>query len=381
MQVSLRQRRRGSFARHPWGTKLAFASALLAFHLSSVTSAHAQTPPSDNDDATAAQTPPPSNHGATDPPKDESKNPNRSVGDHSFIFPALVDSAFVATYVGIRLRVASFDMPNLPTDFGNLHISALNVAEGLDVGFRIVDILGVWATFGARTFIATNAKSLVYEGATFDYGGNAGAILRLLRNEKSGTQLALRGSFGLSKGQVSSLAGLFPTTDTSVEIANVVDSQLLRTPIHETNFGGSLAVAQSLSAMFGLQASVGLGWSSLTFEPYDVTTGARAEKHRRGLTYQGGVAVSCDFMAVRFPLALMAEYRLSRQTSNPGAVRTTELSSISGLYGGVYYSGRPNLQLGVGGGVDLGLAPGTTRFGNSDAPRLISGQLILRYVW
>lgn len=373
MPVSSRRRTRAVRARRIPGSMRVALLACFALALLGSTTAHAE--PSTSDAA-----PPPTTGGSSEH-DDENRNPNRSVGKHSFIFPALVDSAFVATYVGLRLHVASFDMKNLPTDFGKLDLSAIHVAEGLDVGFRIVDILGIWATFGARTFVATNAKSLVYEGATFDYGGNAGAILRLLRSEATGTQLSLRGSFGLSKGQLSSLAGLFPTTETDVAIADTLNSQLLRTPIHETNFGGSLAVAQSLSPMFGLQAAVGLGWASTTIEPYDVDAGRRIERHRRGLTYNAGIAASCDFMALHFPLALMVEYRLSRQTSSPGALMTDDLSNVSGLFGGVYYSGRPNLQLGVGGGLNLGLAPGVTRFGKSDAPSLALGQFILRYVW
>lgn len=324
---------------------------------------------------------------ATDASKDTDAtlNRDRSVGGHQFIFPAFVQSPFIATYLGLRIRLAQFRVPNLPTTLGPLSLTAVTFYESFDGGLKLTDWLGVFINAEGRSLLSTNLKSLIYQGATFDYGGSAGLLLRLLRSDRTGTLVSLRGSFGYTTGQVASFAPLFGTADTTVALRTAIltsgPGEVIRTPVSATAAQGGVTAAQALGRLFGLQASLGLGWTTSSLEPFNVTTGTRTKRTVDGVTYRLGLAASMDLAPKRVPLAVMAEYSLSRQPSVSQVVGADELRAISTLYAGVYYSGRKDLQLGLGAGVELNLPPARTAVGTSDRPQFLLTQVVLRYVW
>ena len=100
---------------------------------------------------------------------------------------------------------------------------------------------------------------------------------------------------------------------------------------------------------------------------------------------QLAAAVEIDFSLMVAPVSLLAEYMyMHGNRSAPDEPDTDLGSSNIGL--GIYYVGRPNLQLGVSGVTSLDAAPrrgfdeqGDAEF--SDAPTLTYLDLILRYVW
>jgi hypothetical protein len=86
-------------------------------------------------------------------------------------------------------------------------------------------------------------------------------------------------------------------------------------------------------------------------------------------------------MSLHLPVAVLGEYLLLRTRSPADLIASASRHTTSTLFAGVYYSGRPNLQLGIGGGATLGLGKATFQNGSSDAAYIVLGQLDLRYVW
>ena len=66
----------------------------------------------------------------------------------------------------------------------------MTVAEGLDLGIKITDWVGIFAAGGVRSLVGTNLRSLTYAGATYDLGARVGGILRLFRSDSSGSQMS-----------------------------------------------------------------------------------------------------------------------------------------------------------------------------------------------
>jgi hypothetical protein len=361
------------------------AAAALAIVLVQSTNASAQEPaPAEPEPppAPATEPPPPTPPGSMSQP--EGTNPNRTLGGHQFIFPQFVDPAFVATYFGLRIRLTSFSAPGLPTPLGLVDLDGVGLSESLDFGIKLFDFLGIYGAAGARSLISTNLRSLVYQGATYDLVGNIGAVVRLLRSESTGTQLSARAHFLQSSGQVSSLGPIFSAETVRVGLRDVLQGNLgesLRTPFHGISYGGMLTAAQAISPLFGLQATAGVGYTSTSIERWDINTSSRPTFTVRGVTYRLGLAASVDLFPKKIPIAIMAEYLLARQPTPAQFTGRDELDNVHTLFGGVYYSGRPNLQLGLGGGTELNFGPTTSPLGSSEEPTVIFGQFVMRYIW
>src|SRR4051794_22701847 len=77
----------------------------------------------------------------------------RTLKGHTFLFPAFVDSPFVATYVGLTLRANAFGAPAVPTDFGPSDLKMTGIRETLDLSFKASDWLAIQATVGGRALI------------------------------------------------------------------------------------------------------------------------------------------------------------------------------------------------------------------------------------
>jgi hypothetical protein len=347
-------------------------------------------PPPSAEPAPPATTPPPS----TAPPSEEAANHenhekeekeqggDRRLGGHVLLFPAYVSSSVVASYIGVRARLGVQSVSGLPSPVGNLDIKAVTLSEGLDLGIKITDWLGLFAVGGARSLVSTNIEGLVYQGATYDLGGLGGLVWRLFRSDATGTQLSIRGSVGYTRGQVATLYPLFSTPIGSV--ADLLQRNLgdeLKTPFDTFSYAGGLAFAQGLTRLFGVQASLGVGGSSLTTSPFDGLRRTRDSITVTDITYSLGVAPSIDFMAVKIPVAVMPEYVLQRTASSAQIQGSGTFDTLHQLIAGVYYSGRTNLQLGLVGEVTLGARPLQSPQGESAAPKHYAGELILRYVW
>ena len=307
---------------------------------------------------------------------------DRRIDDHVFLFPAYVSSAIVATYAGVRLRIGTNDVDGVPSPAGPLDLRAVTFANGVDFGLGITDWLGVFVSGSFRTLVSTNLPGLVYQGATFDIGGQGGAILRLFHSERTGTQLSLRAGGGYSRGQFAVLLPVFQQPIASVNDVLLRDfGSEIKTPFSTYDYGGALAFAQSFGRFFGVQASAAVGGGHVTLEPYNRTRRLRDETSIDALPYAFGIAPSFDFAALHVPIAVMPEYVLSRAESTAQFRGSGDFDTFHVLGAGVYYSGRTPLQVGALWATTLGARPITTSLGSSQTPSQNVFELVLRYVW
>src|SRR5262245_33027545 len=126
----------------------------------------------------------------------------RRVGGHPFLFPILMHTALVTTHVGIREGFAVREVPDLPVGrLGTRDITLNGFQQSLDLGFRILPWLGVYGFARGVIITGVTADSLLVDGASFDFVISGGGVLRLLRDDSTGTQLALRLRVGYSQGR------------------------------------------------------------------------------------------------------------------------------------------------------------------------------------
>jgi hypothetical protein len=307
----------------------------------------------------------------------------RILKGHTFLYPAFVASPIVATYLGLRIRTGDQAASNAPTAVGNRDITALTLSETLDLGIKITDWFAFTLTGGVRAIIGSNLPALTYGGATYDVGGRAGLLFRLMRNEDTGTQLGIGVGAAVTRGQVSTLFPLFAQPLQSAVDALQGDlGESIKTPFTTTNFDASFSVAQALAGkLLGLQASAGIGRGSITAEPYDSVRKVRISSTESSATYEFGAALSFDFNAFKVPIAVMPEYVFTRQTSTAPVRGSGVFDTIHIIALGIYYSGRPNLQFGLISSAQLGTNPLLLPNGPSDTPVVENGELILRYIW
>lgn len=316
----------------------------------------------------------------------------RQLAGHTYVFPILQQSAFVTSHVGIREGLALYDIPDVPVnDLQPLDVTLTGVQQTLDLSLSITDWLGI-AGFGRATIITgTNADGLLSSGATVDLLGQVGGVVRLFRSEHSGTQVSVRANFGYDKGREITLLPLInaivETPQVTVEqIINGSLGQFLFVPSEETTANGGVYAAQTLGRMFSLQGSALAEYAWQKRRPFDRILGDRLEQKTHAVRFFFSLAAALDlYPTTSVPVAVMGEYlfRTGRQEELGRSDRTLKNSSL-GL--GVYYSGRANLQLGLGAVVMLNGEP-QRGYGDegsqqsSGDPTLSYGQLILRYVW
>ena len=315
----------------------------------------------------------------------------RRLKDHVFLFPILQPTAVVTTHVGIREGFAVREVPELPVGrLGTRDITLSGFQQSLDVGFRILPWIGVYGFARGVIITGTDADSLLVDGASFDFVMSGGGVLRLLREESTGTQLTLRFRVGYSQGReipIQPFVQALINTPAAMLI-DVIGGQLgslILVPTRETTFNGGLYLAQAIVPMLSLQAGASLEHADQTREPYDLMMRRRIESQTSALRGELAIAVELALLPLKVPVSLMAEFvqLLGKQTEMDELDHDLSSSSI-GL--GIYYTGRPNLQLGIGGVTTLhaeprrGIGPsGNTEY--SGAPTLIYGDLILRYIW
>lgn len=320
----------------------------------------------------------------------ESAAKSRRVKGHVFLLPTLQDSAFVTTHVGVREGFATYDVPDVPLGrFGTRDVTLNGIQQSFDLGLGLTDWLGVYG-FGRATLVTgIDAPSLIVDGASVDFVGSLGAVVRLLRNEHTGTQVALRARADYSKGRDITVQPLVVAlTETgAVVITDVSDGdlgELIFVPSSETSVHLSAHAAQFITDFLSAQAALTAdrGWA--TREPFLLADGRRPDEDSDTFRLHLAAALELDFSKL-FPMSLLAEYRYTNGERTQDGRPDTDLG-MHGVGLGVYYVGRPNLQLGVSAATTLSAEPrrgigpqGETEL--SGDPSLTYVELILRYVW
>ncbi|RKH22716.1 MULTISPECIES: hypothetical protein [Corallococcus] len=317
---------------------------------------------------------------------------NRQLGGHTFQLPIFQQSALITTHVGIREGVARYSVPAMPTGgIERRDLWLLGLQSTLDLGLRLTDWLDLSVFARATSVIGANVVSLVTDGGSLDSVGQAGVGVRLLRSEASGTQLTLRAVGGLTKERQLTLLPFIRaiTNNPLLTVDDVLNGQAreyLLVPASEKSVTGGVFLAQSLGPAFSLQASAIADYAWRTSKPFDAVAGGRVEQKTEATRVNLAAALTADMgPPLGIPIAVMGEYLFTTGWRTEVELPDHTLHSHS-LALGVYYSGRPHLQVGLGAAATLDAEPRRTLNAEgetleSDDTTLTYAQLILRYIF
>jgi hypothetical protein len=350
-----------------------------------------------------------------------------------------VPTSFTATYFGMRAGGYLRTVPDYPSARGNRTLEDFGVGEGIDLGIRFHERVALQAGGYGLARLGTNVDSLLGSGGQFEYGGHVGLLAKLLRVDATGTQLAVRTSFGVQGGQqvgmgsfasgllrtvrgainqvknklanstVASNPELIENLDRVLETVTTLFTQaddLLLTPYSAWRGQFAVTAAQALGRYVGVQASVGLDVTRtranpLLFRGTQPTVPVAITE--TAYTPTLGLVCDVDGAPLGIPLDVVLEY-------HPTFPRTRTVTTVAGkgsqrtswraqhvIGGGLYYSGRTDLQLGVLVHASFGQEPLTgpgpsqgdaqhpddteVRSAESGKPSETGAQFVFRYVW
>lgn len=282
---------------------------------------------------------------------------------HRFIVPARVDSAIVSTDFGIAwdFGLVSFGASDARTH-DLYRASVAGLAQTIDLSLRLHPRFALVAAVTGAVETGVTADSALNQGAEGGVTWRVGAAGVLARLERVGTQVGARlvveGQIG---GFLPSLEKLF---DSAVSTRMVPPPSALFDARSSTDVRFSWSAAQAIGRHFSVQSAFGWVATESALAP------PRTE-HEVDLT--AGIALTADG-APRVPVAIQLEYAADvviSQSAQPGgdpAAGPAYLLADSGTHAfvaGLYYSGRPDLQLGVigGGAIHVDLPPRTSALG------------------
>jgi len=308
----------------------------------------------------------------------------RTLHGHTFMLPASVDSAFIQSTFTTRTSVRYEIVNDIPIGSRTFDLTSIGVREQFDLELALGDIWEVGLTAFGQFLAGTDGRTLATQGALYAYGGSLKGAVRIARIESSGTQIAARAQLlGVEGGERFSLLPLVfavranPLTSVPDIITNFGDS--LVTSVSWLDFGASVDVAQTITRALSIQGMFRLDIQRLKRSPFVPGVG-RVDTSTTSWIPSGALAVGLN--PVDFPVAFMGEYRLTAQNNDD----LTSLIPRHAVALGVYYSARPNLQLGPVffgefhlpdvQGIDLAGNPSSSNGGSAFA-----GQLMMTYYW
>lgn len=340
----------------------------------------------------------------------------RLVGAHRFPSAVFIPSVLVTSSLGVRAGVEYHQVPGyaqLPT-LGTstkaqaVDLKTINVAETIDFAFRLHEYIAVFGDFYGRARLGANISTLLGTGADYTYGGDVGALVKLLRF--AGFQLGARAQVGYYTGQSAGILTLFqdlnaiaadaiarvqrdPNLDLDRALSQLNSSFRnatadLLTPFDGVVYAASLNVAQGIGAFVGIQGSVGFSVDTATYQPtmFDPAAGSPRTTRYKVQTVRPNIAlaVDLDLEPIRIPIDIMLEYRIApvQVTRTNNGQENDESSAEQLLAFGLYYSGRSDLQLGVTGYTLFGQPPALGANAQpSGEPQDLGAQFVFRYFW
>ena len=327
-----------------------------------------------------------------------SKWGDRTLAGHTFIDPQIAPSGLVTTHVGIRQGVLFRRVPDYPLGpFGSLTLMQVGADEFLDFGLKLSDHVGLYGNLHLTIHAGMNAESILLLPTYSTFAGESGAVIRLARFEETGTQLSLRLGGELSRGYVLQLSALLSEVITSVEQGNVQTfldvangdiAKYVLWPTEGASGNAWLCGAQALGPYISLQLGLGARYGRFHEHPYKSEQGARVDAEATQHAYVGSLAIAVDGSPGDVPIGAVAEWRTTRQSTRRSLLGSeeTEGETEHVAAGGLYYTGRRNLQVGVGLTAQLNQRPeqGFDPAGqpaDSGTPTSVTGSFVLRYIW
>lgn len=341
---------------------------------------------------------------------------HRVLGGHQFPIAAFVPLALTTSYLGVRAgfeyhEIPGFEQLNIFSNERRLvSLQTVNVKEDIDFALRIHEYFAFFGDAYGRGRVGANIDTLLGKGAEYTYGGDLGALVKIF--QIGSFQLAVRGQVGFYTGQeagvrtlygdlsaiaLDALTRLFNYSQLDVNaIINQVNVSFaaatadLLTPFDGLNYGASLNLALALGKFVGLQGVVGFLYETKTSRPtnFDIGIGSSVTLSTTAVALRPSVSTALDFDAnpLGFPMDILVEYRLTPLSVSQDIQQITlsEFTFEHLVALSFFYSGRPDLQLGVTGYTLLGQAPvldADTGGASSGKPQDFGVQPVLRYFW
>lgn len=293
---------------------------------------------------------------------------------------------FATTHFGFRQGFVFLRYPRVPLGDDKVDLTASGISQSFDAGLRITPWLGVKVVGGAQLFTGIDVASVIIQGASATAQVEGGPIVRIFRSEKSGTQLAAQLTGGGGGGRDVDVEPLIAGVQQTQTFTARAGSALARSILVPTSLGTMAlrtSIAQTITPAIGtLVALEGRRTTNTrTVRENDVPRDHTVTDLRLTLS----LAATIDGKSAKIPVAGMIEYQVVGSSATLDDLPSQGDASHF-LAAGLYYSGRKNLQLGVGGAMALSLRPvdgrdAADRPAPSGPPQLFYAQLILRYVW
>jgi hypothetical protein len=317
-------------------------------------------------------------------PTDAPASDDRTLSGHTFIFPILQQGAFNTTHFGVREGFVFVSVPQVPLGSATYNINASGLIQNFDLGVKILPWLGGYGTLTGQLTTGVDVDSLVILGGAFSFSGEGGGVVRVLRLEETGTQVVVRvfagGGSGRNVGVLPLVQNIINGNATLNDVLTGAVGKYVLTPTSNFTFGASVHGAQAVGPFVGFQAALEGRSTRDTQSPFDPNSNAYVDQSTTTNTFRGSLSADVDGNPAGFPLGAMLEYQAEVDSAS-GATTTSHF-----IAGGVYYTGRRNLLLGLGAATQLAIQPilGVDANGNSVAsgtPSQYYGQFVLRYVW
>ncbi len=243
----------------------------------------------------------------------------RMLHGHQFVRTTLARWAFPTTYFGSTIGGGFVSQTS-----GDSSLSLAALAQNFDLSLGLFDLVALRGGLTGTMIIGSNVDSALAAGGNLVASPSFGASVRILRTDSLFLAAAFDGSVTLGKG-------LNPS------ILLQGNQEGLLTDLSGYDLSPALVAAFGVHELFGLQSSAAFSFGSTKVGTTDVSTRA----------LEVAVSANLDLDAVSVPLAFPVTYQL--RASFESAVPTEHR-----IEGGVFYSGRTNLDLGALVGTRLG---------------------------
>jgi len=322
----------------------------------------------------------------------------RTLRGHTFLRPTGDDSAFLVSTVGFRQGLLFVDAGDVTVLKRRMALTQAAAIESLDASFRVVDWFALGATADLQALLAAS-EAATYSTASQVAGGiRFGPAFRLARIAATGTQITLRPYYQATFGAILDVRHVFPALRDrlldEIEAANGqlppgavgralgLEADVFRSavvPLRRGAWGGSLHVANTITPELGIQLAYGLRRERFAATAFDLADRSESTQHFHSVTHSFNATLSLDGARIGVPIAALFEVVVTASSFTSeldGRSRSTPATMLLGP--GLYYTGRPYLQLGVHVATELGLERFSTPYGDSGRPSAHYGQFTLR---
>lgn len=329
----------------------------------------------------------------------------RTLKGYTFRPPLLLDTAFVGTHAGLVMSIGRdvtsgvHALTQTGTGFGQELVYDLNqsfVSGRLQAGASFAGRVEIGIDMTYAGFVVGDQNTALLYGGQSAVDVEPGVRVSILKSASTGTALGVRGYASIARStRLNPARVLAAVADKITEIAadpmraaclgggdiacavGEDFNAFAAMRVSREVYGGGVAVslAQAIGSHVGVQATTG-------FEiAHGRSVTSTTELGSTPFKFYVGVAPAVDF-APTVPIGIMAEYRFAFAgesfSSTTGSAASTATRTLEhGVVGGVYYTGRRDLTVGLGfsgtfvnTSVDVGTLPATHQ---------LSGLATMRY--